>query len=297
MKLNKINDGSKVKKIGVFCKPKAKSANSVLNKLIPWLQKKSYHVLLDTVTASIINEFSSYEKREVSRQADLLIVLGGDGTLLSVARAAHPHNIPILSVNLGSLGFLAETSIEELYPTLEKILSGKFEIENRMLLNACILRGKKKVEDHNVLNDVVINKGAVARVINLQVLVNGQYMTSYRADGLIIATPTGSTAYSLSAGGPIVSPNINTIVLTPVSPHSLSARPIVLSDTSQIHVTFRQKYSKINIAADGQEQLTISSEAKIYISKSDIKAKFVYFPSMENYYSKLKNKLNWIGKN
>ena len=138
MEFNKTMGGNKVKKIGVFCKPKAPSAIDILGRLIPWLRKQNYHVFLDTGTAAIINETSSYERREISQQADLLIVLGGDGTLLSVARTAHPHNIPILAVNLGNLGFLAEISIDELYPTLENILAGKFEIENRMLLNACI---------------------------------------------------------------------------------------------------------------------------------------------------------------
>ena len=292
MKLNKINDGGEVKKIGVFCKPKAKSANSVLNRLIPWLQKKGYHVLLDTDTASIINESSSHEKREVSRQADLLIVLGGDGTLLSVARAAHPHNIPILAVNLGNLGFLAETSIEELYPTLEKILSRKFEIENRMLLNACILRGEKKVEDHNVLNDVVINKGAVARVINLQVLVNGQYMTSYRADGLIIATPTGSTAYSLSAGGPIIHPSMHALVLSPICPFTLTNRSILVPDQSIIRVKLAAEYDDVRITLDGQEAYDMKAEDILEIKKTKTPLQLIRGPN-RNYYRILRDKLHW----
>ena len=253
MAFNKTTDGEKAKKIGVFCKPKAPSATDILGRLIPWLRKQNYHIFLDTGTAAIINETSSYEKREISQQADLLIVLGGDGTLLSVAQAAHPYNIPILAVNLGSLGFLAEISIDELYPTLENILAGKFEIENRMLLNACIWRNGEKVEDHNVLNDVVINKGAVARVINLQVLVNGQYMTSYRADGLIIATPTGSTAYSLSAGGPIIHPSMHTLVLSPICPFTLTNRSILIPDQSIIQVKLAAEYDDVRVTLDGQE--------------------------------------------
>ena len=296
MKLNKINDGGEVKKIGVFCKPKAKSANSVLKKLIPWLQKKGYHVLLDPDTASIINESSPHEKREISRQADLLIVLGGDGTLLSVARVAHPHNIPILAVNLGNLGFLAETSIEELYPTLEKILSGKFEIENRMLLNACILRGEKKVEDHNVLNDVVINKGAVARVINLQVLVNGQYMTSYRADGLIIATPTGSTAYSLSAGGPIIHPSMHALVLSPICPFTLTNRSILVPDQSIIQVKLAAEYDDVRITLDGQEAYDMKAEDILEIKKTKTPLQLIRGPN-RNYYQILRDKLHWGTQN
>jgi NAD+ kinase len=292
MAFNKTTDGEKAKKIGVFCKPKAPSATDILGRLIPWLRKQNYHIFLDTGTAAIINETSSYEKREISQQADLLIVLGGDGTLLSVARAAHPHNIPILAVNLGSLGFLAEISIDELYPTLENILAGKFEIENRMLLNACIWRNGEKVEDHNVLNDVVINKGAVARVISLQVLVNGQYMTSYRADGLIIATPTGSTAYSLSAGGPIIHPSMHTLVLSPICPFTLTNRSILIPDQSIIQVKLAAEYDDVRVTLDGQEGYDMRAGDILKIKKTKTSLQLIRGPN-KNYYQILRDKLHW----
>ena len=292
MAFNKTTGGEKAKKIGVFCKPKAPSATDILGRLIPWLRKQNYHIFLDTGTAAIINETSSYEKREISQQADLLIVLGGDGTLLSVARAAHPHNIPILAVNLGSLGFLAEISIDELYPTLENILAGKFEIENRMLLNACIWRNGEKVEDHNVLNDVVINKGAVARVINLQVLVNGQYMTSYRADGLIIATPTGSTAYSLSAGGPIIHPSMHTLVLSPICPFTLTNRSILIPDQSIIQVKLAAEYDDVRVTLDGQEGYDMRAGDILEIKKTKTSFQLIRGPN-KNYYQILRDKLHW----
>ena len=292
MAFNKTTDGEKAKKIGVFCKPKAPSATDILRRLIPWLRKQNYHIFLDTGTAAIISETSSYEKREISQQADLLIVLGGDGTLLSVARAAHPHNIPILAVNLGSLGFLAEISIDELYPTLENILAGKFEIENRMLLNACIWRNGEKVEDHNVLNDVVINKGAVARVINLQVLVNGQYMTSYRADGLIIATPTGSTAYSLSAGGPIIHPSMHTLVLSPICPFTLTNRSILIPDQSIIQVKLAAEYDDVRVTLDGQEGYDMRAGDILEIKKTKTSFQLIRGPN-KNYYQILRDKLHW----
>ena len=292
MEFNKTAGGGKVKKIGVFCKPKAPSATDILGRLIPWLRKQNYHIFLDTGTAAIINETSSYERREISQQADLLIVLGGDGTLLSVARAAHPHNIPILAVNLGSLGFLAEISIDELYPTLENILAGKFEIENRMLLNACIWRNGEKVEDHNVLNDVVINKGVVARVINLQVLVNGQYMTSYRADGLIIATPTGSTAYSLSAGGPIIHPSMHTLVLSPICPFTLTNRSILIPDQSIIQVKLAAEYDDVRVTLDGQEGYDMRAGDILEIKKTKTSLQLIRGPN-KNYYQILRDKLHW----
>ena len=296
MAFNKTTDGEKAKKIGVFCKPKAPSATDILGRLIPWLRKQNYHIFLDTGTAAIINETSSYEKREISQQADLLIVLGGDGTLLSIARAAHPHNIPILAVNLGSLGFLAEISIDELYPTLENILAGKFEIENRMLLNACIWRNGEKVEDHNVLNDVVINKGAVARVINLQVLVDGQYMTSYRADGLIIATPTGSTAYSLSAGGPIIHPSMHTLVLSPICPFTLTNRSILIPDQSVIQVKLAAEYDDVRVTLDGQEGYDMRAGDILEIKKTKTSLQLIRGPN-KNYYQILRDKLHWGSQN
>ena len=296
MAFNKTTDGEKAKKIGVFCKPKAPSATDILGRLIPWLRKQNYHIFLDTGTAAIINEASSYEKREISQQADLLIVLGGDGTLLSIARVAHPHNIPILAVNLGNLGFLAEISIDELYPTLENILAGKFEIENRMLLNACIWRNGEKVEDHNVLNDVVINKGVVARVINLQVLVNGQYMTSYRADGLIIATPTGSTAYSLSAGGPIIHPSMHTLVLSPICPFTLTNRSILIPDQSIIQVKLAAEYDDVRVTLDGQEGYDMRVGDILEIKKTKTSLQLIRGPN-KNYYQILRDKLHWGSQN
>ena len=285
-----------MRKIGVLCKPKAPSGVATLNKLIPWLQKRNYQVFMDKETAALINETSSHGKEEISQQADLLIVLGGDGTLLGVARSAHPYNVPILAVNLGSLGFLAEISLNQLYPVLENVLSGKFDVERRMLLNACIWRNGKKVEDHNVLNDVVINKGVVARVINLQVLVNGQYMTSYRADGLIIATPTGSTAYSLSAGGPIIHPSMHTLVLSPICPFTLTNRSILIPDHSIIQVKLVAEYEDVRITLDGQEGYDMRAGDILEIKKTKTTLQLIRGPN-KNYYQILRDKLHWGSQN
>ena len=276
----------------MLCKPKAPSGVATLNKLIPWLHKRNYQVFMDKETAALINETSSHGKEEISQQADLLIVLGGDGTLLGVARSAHPYDVPILAVNLGSLGFLAEISLNQLYPVLENVLSGKFDVERRMLLNACIWRNGKKVEDHNVLNDVVINKGVVARVINLQVLVNGQYMTSYRADGLIIATPTGSTAYSLSAGGPIIHPSMHTLVLSPICPFTLTNRSILIPDHSIIQVKLVAEHEDVRITLDGQEGYDMKAKDILEIQKTKTTLKLIPGPD-KNYYQTLRQKLHW----
>ena len=285
-----------MKKIGVFCKPKAASGVATLNKLIPWLGERHYQVFLDKETAALINQASSHKKEEISKQADLLIVLGGDGTLLGIAGTAHPYDVPILAVNLGSLGFLAEVSLDQFYPVLENVLAGNFDVERRMLLNACIWRGGKKVEDHNVLNDVVINKGVVARVINLQVLVDEQYMTSYRADGLIIATPTGSTAYSLSAGGPIIHPSMHTLVLSPICPFTLTNRSILIPDHSVIQVKLAAEYEDVRVTLDGQEGYDMKANDVLEIQKTKTTLKMIPGPD-KNYYQTLRQKLHWGTQN
>lgn len=285
-------EGESVKTIGVFCKPKAPNGKTVLEQLVRWLRERNYQVCLDRDTADLIEEPPSHPKEDIPAQADLLIVLGGDGTLLSVARLAHPHAVPILAVNLGSLGFLTEVSLKDLYPALENVLAGKFDVEHRMLLNACLWRNDEKVEDHNVLNDVVINQGVVARIVNLQVLVNGQYMTSYRADGLIIATPTGSTAYSLSAGGPIIHPSMQALVLSPICPFTLTNRPILIPDQSVIQVRLTTENENVRVTLDGQEGVDMKTGDTLEIRKTKTTVKLIPGPD-KNYYQILRQKLHW----
>ena len=285
-----------MKKIGIFCKQKPNVDAKIVSKLTVWLESKSCKVYLEPDTAHLIGKTPVLSKEEVAAQTDLVIVLGGDGTLLNVAGIAHPHEVPILGVNLGSLGFLTETTMEDLYPTLEKVLDRKCEIENRMLLNASVLRDGKNIEDFNVLNDIVINKGALARILNLKVFVDDQYMTSYRADGLIIASPTGSTAYSLSAGGPIIHPSMHALVLSPICPFALTNRPIVVPDTAVIKVqlTTRNADEDVRITLDGQTGYSIKSGDILEAKKANIPVKLIQAPG-KNYYQLLRKKLHWGG--
>jgi NAD+ kinase len=209
-----------------------------------------------------------------------------------VARVAHPYNVPLLAVNLGHLGFLTEISLEELYDTLEKVLNGQTLIEKRMLLNASLWRDKVKAEEYNVLNDVVINKGALARIVNLRVLVNKQYMTSYRADGLIIATPTGSTAYSLSAGGPIIHPSIHALVLSPICPFTLTNRPIVIPDNSNIQVELTTPDEEVRVTLDGQEGCDMKAGDVLEVKVAETSLKLIQVPG-KNHYQILRKKLHW----
>ena len=281
-----------MKKIGVFCKQKVPVGREVLTELTQWLNKKGREVLLDKDTASIMGQVSSYERNDIPAHADLIIVLGGDGTLLSVARIAHPFDVPILAVNLGSLGFLTEITLPDLYEVLENVLNWQYEHESRMLLNASLWRDGEKVNDYHVLNDAVINKGALARIVNLEVRVNNQYMTSYRADGLIVATPTGSTAYSLSAGGPIIHPSMNALVLSPICPFTLTNRSIVIPDQSLIQVELATENEKVRVTLDGQDSCDMVQGDVLELKKSQTTVKLIQVPG-KNYYQILRKKLHW----
>ena len=274
-----------MKKIGIFCKQKPNIDPTIVSELSNWLESKNCKVYLEPDTADLIGKNTSISKEEVAASSDLLIVLGGDGTLLNVAGIAHPNKVPILGVNLGSLGFLTETTMGDFYPTLELVLDGKCEIENRMLLNAGVLRNGEKIADFNVLNDIVINKGALARIVNLKVFVDDQYMTSYRADGLIISSPTGSTAYSLSAGGPIIHPSMRALVLSPICPFALANRSIVIPDSSTIKVQLTTKIEEgdVRITLDGQTGYTMKSGDILEAKKAEITVKLVQAPGKDYY--------------
>ncbi len=281
-----------MKNIGIFCKQKFPVGHKVLADLIEWLVKKDCQVILDKNTASIAGQGASCSWEDISDRADLIIVLGGDGTILRVARNAHSFKVPILGVNLGTLGFLAEVTLADLYEVLENVLQGRYECENRMLLNACIWRDKKKVGDYNVLNDVVIGKGALARIVNLKVQVNSQYMTSYRADGLIISTPTGSTAYSLSAGGPIIHPSMDALVLSPICPFTLTNRSIVIPDQSVIQVELTTEKENVRVTFDGQKGCDMLQGDLLEVKKAKTSIQLIQAPG-KNYYQILRNKLHW----
>ncbi|MCA9484357.1 MAG: NAD(+)/NADH kinase [Nitrospina sp.] len=282
---------SSIKRVGIFCKPKSTLGREVLVELTGWLRKRGCDVLMPPDTAGLIDETSLQEREDIPKNADLIIVLGGDGTLLSVARVTHPMQVPILGVNLGSLGFLTEVSLSELYPTLEIVFRGGSTSEPRMLLQARILRGANAVTEDYVLNDVVINKGALARIVNLEVHVNGQYMTSYRADGLIVSTPTGSTAYSLSAGGPILHPSLDALVLSPICPFTLTNRPIVLPGYKVVQVR-QTTEEELTVTLDGQTGYEMQPDDILEMQRSDTPVNLIQVPG-KNYYQILRRKLHW----
>jgi len=219
-------------------------------------------------------------------------VLGGDGTLLAAAREAAPHGIPILPINLGSLGFLTSFTLEELYPALQETLAGKAETSERVMLTASLARGGRIVESKNVLNEAVINKGALARMIEVELFIDAEFVCRYRADGLIIATPTGSTAYSLSAGGPIVHPAVECLIVTPICPHTLTDRPVVISDDCRIEMRLRGQAESVYLTLDGQKGIVMESEDRVAIERAEGRLKLIQ-PHRKSYYHILRSKLKW----
>ncbi|MCK9418499.1 MAG: NAD(+)/NADH kinase [Nitrospirae bacterium] len=281
-----------MKKIGIIAKniPAAQKAS---RKLASWLEARGKKVFIDSETAAAINR-RGYEPDEIPALVEMIIVLGGDGTLLSAARlVADAHaDVPIFGVNLGSLGFMAEVSLEELYGNLEKAIAGKLGTEDRIMLTASVLRKGKRIAQYRVLNDAVINKGALARMMELRVSVNDGHLTTLRADGLIVATPTGSTAYSLSAGGPIVHPTIHCFVLTPICPHTLSNRPIALPDSVVVTVCLTSPSEDVSLTLDGQIGFPLEPNDVVAIKKSRFRMKLIKHPT-KSYYEILRTKLKW----
>jgi NAD+ kinase len=279
--------------IGIISRPRRSNLSEVVPSLLPWLEDRGIHVVYDQETATSFAEPSEGRSREqVAAASDLLLVLGGDGTLLAAARVAAPRGIPILPINMGSLGFLTSFMLEELYPALEDILTGRLTISERVMLHAELQRGDKILDKQTVLNEVVINKGALARMIELELSIDKDFVCRYRADGLIVASPTGSTAYSLSAGGPIVHPSVESFIITPICPHTLSDRPVVVGDTSIIEVKLSAGTESVFLTLDGQKGIPLQATDRVRISRAQQLLKLIQTPN-KSYFEILRNKLKW----
>jgi NAD+ kinase len=231
-------------------------------------------------------------RQQVSDASQLLLVLGGDGTLLAAAHLAAPRGIPILPINMGSLGFLTSFTLDELYPALEETLEGRFSVSERVMLQVELERGGKVIENQRVLNEVVVNKGALARMIELELRIDGDFVCRYRADGLIVASPTGSTAYSLSAGGPIVHPGVESFIITPICAHMLSDRPLVVRDTSSVEMKLSENTESVFLTLDGQRGIPLQAKDLLRISRSKELLKLIQ-PPRKSYFEILRNKLKW----
>ncbi len=281
-----------MKKIGVVVKIDGK-ARKKADELIAWLQSHGITAVRKETGAG---ELKSVPAKDAGAPPDLfcVLVLGGDGTFLSAVRWIGDQDIPILGIKFGDVGFLAETAEENLFSAAKAVMDQQFTINPRMRLLVSILRGERERGRETVLNDVVINRGALARLANIETYINDHYLTTYRADGLITATPTGSTAYSVAAGGPIIHPDVAGIIMTPICPFTLTNRPLILPDSVEVKIRLAAKSSDIMLTFDGQKGVEIDDKDTIYIRKSDHPVHMINLPD-QNYYDLLKEKLSWSG--
>ncbi|MGH7806972.1 MAG: NAD(+)/NADH kinase [Thermodesulfobacteriota bacterium] len=280
-------------RIGIIGKTDKNEVFEITKELSDWLNERDIKVYVEKELGTAIGHPNSVLRTELPELVDVVLVFGGDGTFLRVARLVCKYDIPILGVNLGGLGFLTEIRIGELYPMIERIISGEYSVEKREMLYATIHRGSTdQIGNFIVLNDVVINKGAVARIIDLALYINGSHVTNFRADGIILSTPTGSTAYSLSAGGPIVYPTLPLTIITPICSHTLTNRPLVVSSETTIRVIVLSDTPDTYLTLDGQVGVTLKVGDVIEIMKSDRSVKLIKSP-FRDYFTILKTKLMW----
>jgi NAD+ kinase len=281
-----------IKCVGVVIKPNHKEAWATACDLAAWLEKRNINLIGKPHEEGEKCGIEAAETEEFQSQSDLIVVLGGDGTMISTARLTGNREVSVLGINYGSLGYLTDFRIEEMFPALEMILAGEYEIDRRVMLDVEHFRADKKLAEGRVLNDVVINKSAFARIIEIEVNLNNLYVNSFRCDGLIVATPTGSTAYNLSAGCPILYPSMNAVVLTPICPFTLTNRPIVVPDEDEIEIKLKNDIEGVVLTLDGQIGFPISAKDKVLIRKSATTFNLVQPPN-RNYFDVLRNKLKW----
>jgi len=282
-----------IKRVGIVAKPHKEGVKVIVNDLINWLSSQGVEAICNPKTACLFDTpVSQTTDEELPKQVDMIIVLGGDGTLLSVVRLIKEKKIPLLGVNLGGLGFLTEVSLSELYPSLKRILKHDYSLDPRITLSSTLYREGRRIARHSILNDIVINKSALARIIDLEVLVDRQFVALFKADGLIISTPTGSTAYNLAAGGPIIFPNMNAIVLTPICSHSLSNRAIVIPDEAKVEIILKTKNEDVFLTLDGQVGLALQPEDRVVVKRGKNKTYLIQSPR-KDYFAVLRDKLLW----
>ncbi len=280
-----------MKKVGIICKTGIPEPVELLKELLPWLRQKGCEAYVDKETASVLN-IEGTARSGIPSLAEIIVVLGGDGTMLSVARLVGEKGIPILGVNIGGLGFLTAVTKDELYSVLQTLLTGDCPVEERIMLTACVLRHSECIAEYLVVNDVVVNKGALARIIDLETYIDQSYVATFKADGLIVSTPTGSTAYALSAGGPILYPTLNSIVLAPICPHTLTNRPIVLPDNVIIDIVLRSQNEDVFLTIDGQVGFSLRQGDTVKVKKSQFKTR-LFIPCERDYFQILRTKLKW----
>lgn len=287
-----------MKRIGIIAKQNKPEAIPLIAHLIEHPRFKEVDFYIEESVKKALPVFpsrprlNSIKREEIPSHVEMVIVLGGDGTLLSVARLVGKYRVPILGVNLGGLGFLTEITLKELDKVIEKVIEGDFIVDERVALQASVLRRGEKMAEFTVLNDAVINKGALARIIDLETSIDGEYLTTFKSDGLILSTPTGSTAYNLSAGGPIIYPSLHCIIITPICPHTLTNRPIVVPDEVTIKVILKTTQEEVLLTLDGQQGFMLEYGDVVEVKKSETGILLIKSP-YRHYFELLREKLKW----
>jgi len=282
-----------MKTVAIISKPGRPQLAEVAARLVAWLKGHDYSAIADPETCGVVAGLESVAREAIAaRKPAFVVVLGGDGTMLSAARAVAQAGIPILGVNLGSLGFMTEVRLEELEATLDALASNNCVIDARAMLHCEHIRAGKCVAAYEALNDIVVSKAALARMVDFDVHVNQQFVSNYKADGVIVATPTGSTAYSLAAGGPVLTPAVDAFVITPVSPHALTNRPLVVPDRSEIAIEVKQPQEDAYLTVDGQTGGPLRQGDRVVCRKSDHTIQLFHLPQ-RSFFNVLRTKLKW----
>ncbi len=281
-----------IKTIGLISKPHIEKASEIVRGLIDWLAARGVKLRLDEVTAAYAARTDGLPRSEVPEGCDFIVVLGGDGTLLSAARAAGGRDVPLFAVNLGGLGFLTTIPVGEMYPGLERALAGELRAAKRRMLHCDLVRGDQTVSAYEALNDVVLHKASIARMIDLETHVDAHFVCRYKGDGLVVGTPTGSTAYSLSAGGPIVFPSVACLSLTPICPHMLTNRPVIVPDSSVIRIRNRGGDGETYLTVDGQVGEPLHHDDVVICKSSSNSIRLIRPPKLM-FFDVLREKLRW----
>jgi NAD+ kinase len=283
-----------IRSVGIVVRPASKEAGKRARRLAQWLSERNVAVLAhDGWADDGAKRVRIVDRAEMMRAADLVVVLGGDGSLLGMARLSAADAAPVVGIHHGDFGFLTDSEGKDPYAKMQRILAGEFEIERRTLLDVTVRRGKKVAKRSQALNDAVVARGTLSRLVELEASVDGEYLGVYLGDGVVIATPTGSTAYSLSAGGPIVEPTMNAVVITPISPHTLNSRPIVLPDSSRVAIRVSRGGDDVVLSLDGQESIRLERGDVVEVTKSRHYAAIVKVSGGEGFFAILRRKLNW----
>lgn len=286
---------AEIDSIGVIVKHHESRAKAVLDRIVEWTARHGIETLVDERMTERPERATPVAVEEMGDRAGLLLVLGGDGTMLAAARIVGERETPVLGVNFGTLGYLTEFTDENLFPALDEIVRGDYALDPRMLVHCTVERRGRIVESALALNDVVITKSALARIIEIDCWIDGRFVTYYRADGLIISTPTGSTAYNVSAGGPILLPSMSAFVINPICPHTLSNRPLVVPDTVTIDLSLRPTGEEVMVTIDGQTGFKLAINDRVRLQKSASRFN-VITPRDRNYFEVLRGKLRWGGR-